>query len=97
MSRARSLPHPVPRVLPLRRALRPATVRKVWAAVTRTPNASMRELACRLDLCPDTVCVAIQTLHVIGYITYEPGTVGARRVLIPFVDGGPAGGKAGVA
>jgi DNA-binding transcriptional MocR family regulator len=59
-----------------------AFVRRVWAAVTRTPNASLRELADSLGAQFGNVSRAIKVLRDAGYITIEGER--ARRVLIPF-------------
>lgn len=58
-------------------------VRRVWAAATRTPRASKRELAARLDLSYGAVTGALRFLRDAGYIDFPPGGCRAITVLVP--------------
>ena len=64
-----------------------ATTRRVWAALTRDPQASYRELAEQVGVQSKyTVRCAVIRLRDIGYIEFAPGRERARRVLVPFVE-----------
>jgi DNA-binding MarR family transcriptional regulator len=59
------------------------TTRRVWAALTATPDASIRELATRLGIAISTVASHRRRLREAGYIAFEDGGVRATRVLVP--------------
>lgn len=59
-------------------------IRHVWAAVTRTPQASCRELGASLGIGFGTVAAAIRFLHDCGYVETEYGQSRGRRVVVPF-------------
>lgn len=61
------------------------TARRVWASVTHTPCASVRELARRLDMAYSQVSKALRLLRAAGYIAFADRTCRARTVLVPFV------------
>jgi predicted transcriptional regulator len=65
-------------------------VRKVWAAVTRTPRASVKELAVAVGA-PESsfgnVSAALRMLRDAGYIAFNNHAKLARRILVPFVVG----------
>jgi DNA-binding MarR family transcriptional regulator len=58
--------------------------RRVWAAITRDPSASIRELSRTTDLHVLEVQRAIDTLEAAGYITRVPHKSRARVVVVPF-------------
>lgn len=62
-----------------------ANARRVWAAVTRRPTATVRELADDAGLPFGTVGAALRMLRDAGYIEFDPCTGRARRVLVPFI------------
>lgn len=62
-----------------------ARVRRVWAAVSETPNATVRELGATLDLSPVAVGAALQVLRMAGYIDFAPRSGRARTIIVPFV------------
>lgn len=61
-------------------------IRQVWAAVSKTPCAPVRELGQRLGFHYSGVAVALRVLRDAGYVAFESGNAGARarQVLIPF-------------
>lgn len=59
-------------------------IRKVWAAVTRQPRASVRELAEELGSSFSAVSASIRFLTDAGYIEHERGACRARRIVVPF-------------
>ena len=70
-----------------------AETRRVWADITRHPQASTREIARRTGLPLDTIQLAIYHLDTLGYICRTPGQSRARQVLVPFAvleEGAPA-------
>lgn len=60
-------------------------IRRVWAAVTRTPQASVRELAGELEMGFGTVATALRFLRDCGYIRHQHRACRARTIVIPFV------------
>lgn len=58
-----------------------ATVRRVWAALTVSPNDSTRQLAGKLGMSYGDVGKAIKILRDAGYIQVDGAR--ARRVLVP--------------
>jgi predicted transcriptional regulator len=64
------------------------TLRRVWAAVTHTPCASVRELATRLDMAHGHVSRALRLLRDAGYIAFADRACRARTVIVPFVVAG---------
>jgi len=65
-------------------APQPHITRRVWAEVTRTPNASVTVLAARAGVVKSTVSRALRTLRAAGYIDYPDRTLQARIVKVPF-------------
>lgn len=63
----------------------PRLVRRAWAAVTTTPNASMIELARQIDASWSGVAITLHILRDAGYIDFEDRAVRARRIIVPFV------------
>ncbi len=61
-------------------------IRAVWAAVTRQPNASVRELAAELRIGYGRVAESLRALAAFGYIEIAPGRTRARRIVVPFVE-----------
>jgi galactokinase/mevalonate kinase-like predicted kinase len=61
-----------------------ATIRRVWAAVTATPRASVRDLAHRERLPVRAVQVALHVLRDAGYIDFAARSCRARTILVPF-------------
>lgn len=59
------------------------TTRRVWAALTRRPQASIRELAASLELSYGHVNDALNVLRDAGYIDGPYGSSRARTVLVP--------------
>lgn len=57
------------------------TARRVWAAITRRPQATVRELADELGLSHGHVN---DTLAMLGYVEHEAGASRARTVVVPF-------------
>lgn len=67
-----------------------AYTRRVWAAVTRTPRASTKELAVAVGSPASsygTVAAALRILRDAGYISFADGARRARKIVIPFVVG----------
>lgn len=46
-----------------------AAVRRVWAVISRNPQAQVRHIACELNVCPATVTAALRVLRKAGYVT----------------------------
>lgn len=61
--------------------------RRVWAAITRNPRASNRELAAQLNLGYSTVAKALNRLRSEGHIAFEHGDCRAVTIIIPFGSG----------
>jgi DNA-binding MarR family transcriptional regulator len=57
-------------------------VRAVWAAVTRRPQASIRELAIETGIAYSRAGDALRILRDAGYIAHCPGTARARVVVV---------------
>ena len=62
-----------------------AVARRVWAAVTATPQATLREIAARADTSYSVAGAALRLLRDAGYVDFDHGTDHGRRVIIPFV------------
>lgn len=60
------------------------TARRVWAQISRTPTASVSELAAACGLGRATAQQAIDHLVDLGYVERQPRGGRARRVLVPF-------------
>jgi hypothetical protein len=75
----------------LGRPISPQAVRAVWAAITATPQAPVRELATRLGYSTATINLALQTLRKADYVAFADRTSGARTVLLPFALIAPRG------
>jgi biotin operon repressor len=69
------------------------TIRSIWAAVTKTPQASCREIAASLGIGFSTVATAIRFLHDCGYVEIEHGQSRGRRVVVPFYSIPSEGGR----
>jgi predicted transcriptional regulator len=65
--------------------LTPTNIRRVWAAITRNPNASNRELARTVGLSFGAIAGALRFLKDASYITFPKGRRRAITVLIPFL------------
>lgn len=63
----------------------PRTVRKVWAALSRKPQASYQELADALNVPKSTVHYAIMRLIDAGYVEQVKYAGRTRRVIVPFI------------
>lgn len=62
-------------------------IRRVWAAVTHNPCASLRELEQSLPLSHSQIVNALDILYRSGYIEQSsPRAARARRVIVPFVE-----------
>lgn len=62
----------------------PATIRKVWAQLTKTPTATVAELMRTTGLCRQTVQRSIDRLVELQYVERTPGGVHARRIVVAF-------------
>ncbi len=65
-----------------------AYTRRVWAAVTRMPHASVQELATAIGK-PSSishVSNALHRLHAMGYIEQRPRCARARVVVVSFYE-----------
>lgn len=60
--------------------------RLVWAAVSRNPTATSRQLAEATGLGHSTVRDRLKYLEHCGYIQKEPGKGGTRRVRVPLLE-----------
>lgn len=65
-------------------------VRRVWAAISANPHATIRELAAQLDAAHSQVAKALTILDDAGYIRREKAghihSPRACRVVVPFVE-----------
>jgi DNA-binding MarR family transcriptional regulator len=61
-------------------------VRRVWAAVSMTPQATLRELMPVTGLAQGTIGMALRHLQSLGYIDFDPRVARARTVLVPFIE-----------
>ena len=59
--------------------------RLVWAAVSRRPQATVRDLATEVKLGYSTVAQALLVLRDAGYIEFTPQRCGCRKIIIPFL------------
>lgn len=66
------------------RTASPATIRRVWAAVTQEPCANHHRLAALVNRSPSTVHAALGTLRRLGYIEIDGSR--ARRVIVGLHD-----------
>lgn len=64
--------------------LSPHSVRRVWAAVTKHPQMTLRELSDETGLAFGPVGAALRMLRAAGYIDFEPNRTG-RTIIVPFV------------
>jgi predicted transcriptional regulator len=64
--------------------LKPRRIRQVWAAVTRNPRASKRELSEELGLSFGAIGGALRFLKDAGYIEFPKGACRAITVVVPF-------------
>lgn len=60
-------------------------LRGVWAAITRHPRSSYRELAAMIGISPATVARAVHCLAASGYIRYTENHARSLSVVEPFV------------
>ena len=60
------------------------TIRRVWAAISREPQATCRELSEYLNLSSGCVAAALRELRYAGYIRFRKYHTG-RTILVPFV------------
>jgi DNA-binding MarR family transcriptional regulator len=59
-------------------------LRNVWAAVSRTPRASVRELAQVAGCSQSVAAAALRALVLAGYVTHAgSGTGRSRHVVVP--------------
>jgi DNA-binding MarR family transcriptional regulator len=63
-----------------------AQVRSVWAALTRNPQASMRELQAATGLGSVAVQQAVQELVRQGYVRWPRRTARAAVVVVPLIE-----------
>lgn len=62
------------------------SVRRVWRAVTKQPQATTRELGDAINLSPSGVRAALRMLRDAGYIDFAPRSAGARTILMGFAE-----------
>lgn len=62
-----------------------ARIRDVWAAVSQSPNATVRELADAVGMPYVIVSASLRLLRDAGYIQFEPRAERARTIVIPFI------------
>lgn len=60
--------------------------RAVWAAVSKDPQAGVRELTNELGLAIGTVNGALHLLRDLGYVQFDTGSQGARTIVVPFAN-----------
>lgn len=60
------------------------TVQRVWAAVTHTPGASVREIAAASGLTYGHTSGILRLLRDAGYIDFAPASARARTIIVPF-------------
>lgn len=65
----------------------PAVARRVWAAVTRQPCATVVALAADANTTFSIAGAALRLLRDAGYVDFSPKSVRARRVIVPFYVG----------
>lgn len=63
--------------------LSPSTVRRVWIALTATPQASYRDLSVQLDMPVSTIHYAIVRLRDAGYLAFEKYGHHNRTIIVP--------------
>jgi DNA-binding MarR family transcriptional regulator len=68
------------------RAINREQVRRVWAAITLDPHASMLELGALLNMYNHDLTNALQILVDAGYVERDPNRARARRIVVPFVE-----------
>jgi len=61
-------------------------VRRVWAAVTRDPQATLEELGVGVGYTKSMVRLILRKLRAMGHIDYQDRSKGARTILVPFVE-----------
>jgi predicted transcriptional regulator len=59
--------------------------RRVWAAITKKPHASHREIARVTGIALSTVNDALHRLRDAGYISFNDGQVRTTQIIVPFV------------
>jgi hypothetical protein len=60
-------------------------IRRIWAAVSVTPQAPIRELGQQLDMPHSRIAASLRLLKDAGYIDFPKGSERARTILVPFV------------
>lgn len=75
----KTIPHGYQRSAPKLRDMR-----TVWAAVTRTPTATLTELRAVTGLSLTTIGRALHALRFAGYIDFDPYRSRARTIVVPF-------------
>lgn len=69
--------------------------RRVWAAVTKYPQATLDELGAIVGYTKSRVWQILEDLRSAGYIDFAPRTKGARTILLPFAAIEPTNEAAG--
>lgn len=64
--------------------------RRVWAAVTRRPCATLRELGAEVGMAPSVVLRHLRALRGLGYVEFEDGRQQGRRIVVGLGDQRPA-------
>jgi predicted transcriptional regulator len=72
-----------------------ASTRLVWRVVTRTPQATTREIGAAIGLGHSGVSAALRMLRDAGYIDFAPRAARARTVLIGYAETNEAAGQGG--
>lgn len=72
-----------------------ASTRLVWRAVTRTPQATTREIGAVVGLGHSGVSAALRMLKDAGYIDFAHKSRGARTILIGYAETNKAAGQGG--
>lgn len=78
----------MPKVVDVRAPVSPPPVRDVravWACVSRHPRAPIAAIGSMLGLSIGMTWRALQALRDAGYIDFDDGAIGARRILVPFI------------
>jgi DNA-binding transcriptional MocR family regulator len=60
-------------------------VEHIWLEVSKTPRATVRELADRTHVSFGSVSSALKFLEACGFISQTAGTIGTRLVLVPLI------------
>ncbi len=54
----------------------------VWEFVTKHPQATYKTIAKACGIGTASVCQAMKCLNDLGYVTFKPRSIGARKVII---------------